>query len=114
MWRTWGFPDGEYSPSVPSGSTALEVRAANKPADTGRRTSPGSWRQGNASPGRAKHRGRREGRTVGGAGPGAGGMPQAQGPCSTDHSTPQTEPTEGIKHGEESPEAGPLGQRREG
>ena len=41
---------GEYSPSVPSGSRAREVRAASKPAGTGRRTSPGSWRQGGQSP----------------------------------------------------------------
>lgn len=40
----------QYSPSVPSGSRAQEVRAASRPAGTGRRTSPGSWRQGGQSP----------------------------------------------------------------
>lgn len=34
----------EYSPSVPSGSIAQGERAASRPAGTGRKTSPGSWR----------------------------------------------------------------------
>lgn len=44
----WGTED---SPSVPSGSTAQEVRAASRPAGTHRKTSPGSWRQGSESQG---------------------------------------------------------------
>ena len=41
----------EHSPSVPSGSIAQEVRAASRPAGIGRKTSPGSWRQGGKSHG---------------------------------------------------------------
>lgn len=35
----------EYSPFVPSGSKAREVRVASRQAGIGRKTSPGSWRQ---------------------------------------------------------------------
>jgi hypothetical protein len=44
-----GVRRSEYSPSVPSGSKAQEVRAASRPPGTGRKTSPGSWRQGSKS-----------------------------------------------------------------
>lgn len=36
----------EYSPSVPSGSKVQVANAASRPADTSRKTSPGSWRRG--------------------------------------------------------------------
>lgn len=50
--RPHGFKQGtKDSPSVPSGSTAQEVRAASRPAGTDRKTSPGSWRQGRESQG---------------------------------------------------------------
>lgn len=46
----------EHSPSVPSGSIAQEVRAASRPAGIGRKTSPGSWRQGGKSQGQDREK----------------------------------------------------------
>lgn len=93
---TWLQGGSEDSPSVPSGSTAQEVRAASRPAGTGRKTSPGSWRQGRShregwrktslwrppSSG-GKGKGQERGREGGQRAPGA----WAWGPGSTDRTT---------------------------